>query len=89
MPKVNQTCCFPTALTAQKNKGTQRISKSKNYCPNGITISLPRGVRETVLQYPPPQMRYAHPKQKQRVQMQIKYSILILEVTCNRRLIVL
>lgn len=66
MPRVNQTCCFPTALTAQKNKGTPRISKSKNYCPNGITISLPRGVRETVLHYLPPQMRYAHPKQKQR-----------------------
>lgn len=39
MPGVNQTCCFPTALTAQKNKGTQRIPKWKNYYPSGITTT--------------------------------------------------
>lgn len=62
MPGVNQTCCFPTALTAQKNKGPRRIPKRKNYCTSGITIPLPRGVREAVLLYLPPQMRHAHLK---------------------------
>jgi len=37
--EFNQTGCFPTALTVQKNTGTLRIPKWKNWT-NGITIPL-------------------------------------------------